>query len=381
MNIPPIYRTRRLASDAARRLGGVVLIALAALLVCPLLAIGVNAFADTVVKDGDDIIVDGQDYRFVTADAFEPDQTCKDDKGADYDCGARAKTALEEIIGDKSVRCFPAKPDGNRLIARCLAGDVDLEAALVRAGWAFARRDFRPHDPERFAELCGIEKEAHEAKRGAWGGRFDIPYVWKGGRRKIGDVTCPNAQYWLAGPWTQAQAEKPEVTPTPEPAMWGPNLVPRWVLISAALLTPAIALLAVVIALMQWLTSRQKVLLALFERRMSIVDNLRSVVAELLMEGRTRAEDSETFLTATKGAEFLFGPEVKEYLDQTYTTLLDLHVADAESESDRGDRSAAIQRRRLHRDALSEFHKKFQELVLPYVEMRQRRRRIFGWWM
>ena len=76
------------------------------------------AHAGTVVKDGDDIIIDGQDYRFVTVDAFEPDQICSDERGADYDCGTRAKNALQELIGTQSVVCEPLK-DTDRKYSRC----------------------------------------------------------------------------------------------------------------------------------------------------------------------------------------------------------------------------------------------------------------------
>ena len=163
------------------------------LIIGMLLALAATTRAETIVKDGDDIIIDGRDHRFVTVDAFEPGQTCKDGQGLEYDCGARAKHTLETIVGKQPVECQEFK-EGDRKFSRCRAGNVDLEIALVRAGWAFPRRDFKPHDPDRFAELCTIEKEAREAKRGAWSGTFEIPFVQKGGgrgKKKVADVVCP----------------------------------------------------------------------------------------------------------------------------------------------------------------------------------------------
>jgi endonuclease YncB( thermonuclease family) len=223
------------------------------------LAFGANVLADTQVKDGDDIIIDGQDYRFVTVDAFEQHQTCKDDKGSDYDCGARAKKALEEIIGNQLVQCQSFKGD-DRKISRCSAGNVDLEVAIVRAGWAFPRRDFRPHDPERFAELCGVEKEAREAKRGEWAGTFDIPFVRKtGSRDKVPFVSCP--EFPNRDRRNRAPSERAEQEPSGD-------VLPHWVRLLTALLTPAIALLAVVIGWAQWRTTKRREVMELFERRM-----------------------------------------------------------------------------------------------------------------
>ena len=59
---------------------------------------------------------------------------------------------------------------------------------MVSAGWAFPRRDFRPHDPERFDILCDVEAGAREAKRGAWAGSFDIPIIQKG--EEVSDIAC-----------------------------------------------------------------------------------------------------------------------------------------------------------------------------------------------
>jgi hypothetical protein len=166
-------------------------------------------------------------------DAFEPGQICKDNQGADYDCGARAKQALEEIIGNQPVQCEPFKGQ-DRKFSRCSAGNVDLEVAIVRAGWAFPRRDFKPHDPTRFAELCGVENEAYEAKRGAWSGTFEIPFVQKhGAKEKVAFVSCPGF------PVATAVVEPGEPSKSRGNADESENTeVSRWVEVLSALLAP-----------------------------------------------------------------------------------------------------------------------------------------------
>jgi endonuclease YncB( thermonuclease family) len=155
-----------------------------------LVALATAASAGSFVKDGDGLIIDGQDYRFVTADAFEPYQTCLGADGVTYSCGERAKDALSELIEGKSVECKSVGKAGDRFLATCSADNTDLETEMVRAGWAFPRRDFKPHDPDRFAELCAVEKQARDAKHGAWAGSFELPYVQKRGTKELSKIAC-----------------------------------------------------------------------------------------------------------------------------------------------------------------------------------------------
>ena len=101
-----------------------------------------NAWASARALDGDDVLLDGQDYRIMAVDTPEPGQVCKDGSGVDYDCGAKAKAALESILVGRSVRCVSIKRDRKRAIANCLVGDLDVATALVRSGWGLVRRDF-----------------------------------------------------------------------------------------------------------------------------------------------------------------------------------------------------------------------------------------------
>jgi endonuclease YncB( thermonuclease family) len=158
-----------------------------------------RARAESFALDGDDICIGGigrqctggEDYRLHGVDAFESGQTCKDGDGQTYGCGAKAKEALAAIIAGHPVSCVRVKRDRDRWIGNCVAGNVDVEAELVRAGWAFVRPDFL--DGAREAQLCAIEAEARAAKRGMWAGSWDQrPYFWKGGKRKtLVQISCP----------------------------------------------------------------------------------------------------------------------------------------------------------------------------------------------
>jgi len=106
--------------------------------------------------------------------------------------------------------------------------------------------------------------------------------------------------------------------------------MPPWVEYSKALATPAIALLAIVVAIMQWRTAHQRVVLDLFERRMKVYSEIRAVIGSIIGSGKLANEKYFEFMRAIDGAKFLFGREVNRYLKQLNTTLAYFQEADEE---------------------------------------------------
>ena len=64
-----------------------------------------------------------------------------------------------------------------RMIAVCKVGDVDVAAEQVREGLALAYRRFSK-------AYVGFERNARDARRGAWAGEFDPPWEWRERERK-----------------------------------------------------------------------------------------------------------------------------------------------------------------------------------------------------
>lgn len=148
--------------------------------------------------------------------------------------------------------------------------------------------------------------------------------------------------------------------------------LPLWVSYLQALSTPAIAILAVVIGIMQWRTAHQRAVLDLFDRRMSVYTSLRRVISKVVTTGNATNEDTTNFLRARDGAEFLFGSEVNDYLESIYNALLDFHVVESELKMSKGrDRKRMIEKRRFLFEKISGFFGEFQSLLEPYVRMRQ----------
>ena len=111
-----------------------------------LLLVATSALADITgparVIDGDTIDIEGQRIRLQGIDAPETFQTCIADDVA-WHCGRHATAALVEFIDGSPVSCEGEDTDRyGRTIAVCYVRGADIEAWLVRNGWAIAYRKY-----------------------------------------------------------------------------------------------------------------------------------------------------------------------------------------------------------------------------------------------
>ena len=142
---------------------------------------GFPAHADITGKprviDGDTIEVAGERIRLHGIDAPEADQTCADKDSKPWACGQEATFALLYMIGDHWITCKGDERDRyGRLIAVCYAGPYDLNAKMVRQGWALAYRRYS-------MDYVDAEAAAKEAGAGMWRGKFVLPWEWR--RKKL----------------------------------------------------------------------------------------------------------------------------------------------------------------------------------------------------
>jgi endonuclease YncB( thermonuclease family) len=118
--------------------------------------------------DGDSLRIGEARLRLEGIDAPEIGQKCSVG-GREVDCGREARNHLRSLIGGNSVSCSGWQEDNyGRLLVRCSARSVDLNAAMVRGGWAVAFGDFENE-----------EREAREERRGLWQGDFQEPREWR----------------------------------------------------------------------------------------------------------------------------------------------------------------------------------------------------------
>lgn len=134
------------------------------------------AFADVTGKprviDGDTIVIGSDRIRLYGIDAPEASQTCTAD-GKEWACGQEAMFALAFEMAEHWVTCKGDTRDQyGLLVAECYVGPYDLNARIVRNGWALALR-------RQSMDYVDEENEARMARRGLWRGEFVPPWEWR----------------------------------------------------------------------------------------------------------------------------------------------------------------------------------------------------------
>lgn len=128
----------------------------------------------TSVSDGDSLRSGKLRIRLFGIDAPEKNQQCTNASGAKWACGETAQKALEALVADAPyLHCDLIDTDRyGRAVMKCLAGETDLGAALVRAGLALAYRQYS-------STYRADEDSAKTAKLGMWSGAFTAPWAWR----------------------------------------------------------------------------------------------------------------------------------------------------------------------------------------------------------
>lgn len=129
------------------------------------------------ILDGDTLQIADARIRLFGVDAPESAQSCTL-RGISWPCGDAATAALRQKIALSPVSCTHRDTDRyGRVVAECYAKGENLNAWMVRSGWAVAYRSYGGsiYDAE--------EGEARAAKRGIWAGTFEMPWDWRQGSR------------------------------------------------------------------------------------------------------------------------------------------------------------------------------------------------------
>lgn len=147
---------------------GVVAVALLAFLW--LIAAKLNDEAQTAytgrfhAADGDSLAIGDERMRLKNIDAPELGQTCERD-GRPWACGRQAKEGLQALVDARDAKCEGHERDRfKRLLVVCMAGGIDINAAMVRKGLAVA-----------YGGYGSEEMQARAEKAGMWVGHFEMP--------------------------------------------------------------------------------------------------------------------------------------------------------------------------------------------------------------
>lgn len=126
------------------------------------------------IVDGDTLAIGNVRIRLWGIDAPESRQTCEGKAGDVYECGRDATAALREVIAGRPIECTERDRDQySRVVAICRTEAGEVNAAMVRRGWAV---DYRRYSGGAY----GTEEAAAKAEGlGIWSGRFELPSRWR----------------------------------------------------------------------------------------------------------------------------------------------------------------------------------------------------------
>jgi endonuclease YncB( thermonuclease family) len=137
------------------------------------------------IVDGDTLVVGEVRIRLDGIDAPESTQACGDASGGVWPCGAAATRHLAALVGRSEVRCDDLGPDKyRRTLGRCFVGSLNLNAEMVRAGyaWAFVRYS---------QAYVAVEAEARAARVGVWQGPAVAPWDFRRRAWETAEAAAP----------------------------------------------------------------------------------------------------------------------------------------------------------------------------------------------
>ena len=141
--------------------------------------------------DGDSLMVGQQEIRLFGIDAPELTQTCTRG-GQPWACGSAAAEQLSKLIAGKQVKCEPVGADKyGRILARCTAGNTDINRIMVSSGYALAYRRYS-------MDFNSAGESAKLAMRGIWSGTFELP----------SEVRHPGDDYKIESPAEEQQSRR-----------------------------------------------------------------------------------------------------------------------------------------------------------------------------
>ena len=131
------------------------------------------------VVDGDSLRKGDTDIRLYGIDAPEYRQSCRDKTNAEFPCGKQAANILRGLVNGQQVTCSSVDTDRyGRAVSICKIKTLDLNAEMVKQGWAVA---YSKHS----LNYVGVEAEARHAKRGIWAGTFEEPEDYRARNRHV----------------------------------------------------------------------------------------------------------------------------------------------------------------------------------------------------
>ena len=142
------------------------------------LFISYDIYGYATIIDGDSIKIDGESIRLMHIDAPEKKQHCYLSENVRWACGLTSKFKLEEIIGQRKVKCNRIKTGYyGRTLAVCFNhDDTNINAEMVKSGMAV------PYTTDNTYKT--LAEAAKNVERGIWRSKFQMPWEYRKNPKK-----------------------------------------------------------------------------------------------------------------------------------------------------------------------------------------------------
>jgi hypothetical protein len=139
------------------------------------------------------------------------------------------------------------------------------------------------------------------------------------------------------------------------------------------LLTIVVTIFGATIAYFQWRTAHQKVALDILEKRFTIYNELRTIVAEFQKHADFSLEDQRIYADAQRRARFIFGADVDRYLGSVRSDLMRGHFFEHQA----GQTGSQEHEQDARMARLDSFYAKLDRMFVPYMRIDQK---MPLWW-
>ena len=139
-----------------------------------------------------------------------------------------------------------------------------------------------------------------------------------------------------------------------------------------------IGLLQFFTAVVQWKTAHNRATFDLFEKRLEIYSAFREVVGRLFAS-RSDASAYLKAASALEGATFLFGADLREYLERFVEDIgcLQDRLRERDGLTTSEDRKKSMQQEQFYADRIERFRIEGDALFAKYIRFDQKPRRLF----
>ena len=144
---------------------------------------------------------------------------------------------------------------------------------------------------------------------------------------------------------------------------------------SATIVSIASVTVAVIVAIVQyaqWRTANQKVVVDLYDRRLKIFQKVEDAIAPVMRDAEANAEAFQTFSIAQAEARFLFGEDIKEYLQtlrESFAWLLSFTNTVIDQSENRAE---LVDAKYNHIKRIVDFYNIAPTLFAPYIELKHK---------